>query len=282
MALSKYSQLKTPPIVNKPHQPSSFLFPKREFGKTNIVQRLFQAAWFKQWTWLHYSEDDAAFCFLCVKAYKENRQLWCKNFDPAFISTGFTNWKDASVKFRCHDTSNFHKEVVEKLITLPSCTIDVAESLSSAHKADKLLNRQLFMKILTNLQFLVRQSLPLRSDGDESDSNFIQLLMLRGLDDSRIKEWMQKKTNKHTSPEIQNELLQTMALHILTAIANNLQIAPFYTIIADETTDISNQEQLVVCMQWVDSELDVHEEFVGLQWLNQLEQTHCTEYSRMY
>ena len=69
------------------------------------------------------------------------------------------------------------------------------------------------MKILTNLQFLARQSLPLRGDGDESDSNFIQLLMLRGLDDSRIKEWMQKKINKYTSPEIQNELLQTMALH---------------------------------------------------------------------
>ena len=33
---------------------------------------------------------------------------------------------------------------------------------------------------------------------------------------------------------------------------------------ADETTDISNQEQLVVCMRWVDSELEVHEEFVGL------------------
>ena len=188
MALSKYSQLKTPPIANNPHQPSSFPFPKREFGKTKVVKRSFQAAWFKQWTWLHYSEeDDAAFCFLCVKAYKEDRKLSCKNLDPAFISTGFTNWKDASVKFRSHDTSNFHKEVVEKLVTLPSCTMDVAESLSSAHKADKLLNRQLFMKILTNLQFLARQSLPLRGDGDESNSNFIQLLMLRGADDPRVK-----------------------------------------------------------------------------------------------
>ena len=121
---------------------------------------------------MHYSEeDDAAYCYLCVIAYKVDRQLWCKNLDPAFISTGFTNWKDANVKLRCHDTSNFHKEVVEELITLPSCTINVAESLSSAHKADKLLNRQLFMKILANLQFLAGQSLPVCGDGDESDSN---------------------------------------------------------------------------------------------------------------
>ena len=75
---------------------------------------------------------------------------------------------------------------------------------------------------------------------------------------------MQKKTNKYTSPEIQNELLKIMALHVPRAIANNLHMAPFYTIMADETTDISNNEQLVVCMRWVDSQLEVHEEFVGL------------------
>lgn len=33
---------------------------------------------------------------------------------------------------------------------------------------------------------------------------------------------------------------------------------------ADETTDASNKEQLVVCLRHVDDDLEVHEDFVGL------------------
>lgn len=32
----------------------------------------------------------------------------------------------------------------------------------------------------------------------------------------------------------------------------------------DETSDISTQEQVVVVMRWVDGNLDVHEDFLGL------------------
>ena len=32
---------------------------------------------------------------------------------------------------------------------------------------------------------------------------------------------------------------------------------------ADETADVSNNEQLVICIRWVDEDLEVHEEFVG-------------------
>ena len=32
----------------------------------------------------------------------------------------------------------------------------------------------------------------------------------------------------------------------------------------DEITDVSNKEQLVNCFHWVDSNLEVHEEFAGL------------------
>ena len=249
MALSKYPriELSTPDVGDKPHQPHLFSFPKREFGKTVKVNRSFQAAWFKQYSWIHYGEEeDAAYCFLCIKAYKE-RKISVKNTDPAFISTGFRNWKYALIKFRTHDSSSCHREAVEKVLTLPKTTRDIAESLSSAHKADKLKNRQMLMKVLTNVQFLARQALPLRGDGNESDSNFIQLLLLGGKEDSYVAEWLQKKSNKYTSPEIQNEIIRIMALQVLREVADNLQSTPFYTIMADETTDCSNKEQFVVC-----------------------------------
>ena len=57
--------------------------------------------WFKQWNWIHYDENqDVAFCFPCLKAFKEEKKLTKANPDKAFISNGFANWKDACVKSR--------------------------------------------------------------------------------------------------------------------------------------------------------------------------------------
>ena len=41
----------------------------------------------------------------------------------------------------------------------------------------------------------------------------------------------------------------------------------YYTSLVDETTDISNSEQLVFCLRYVDDELISHENFIGLHSL---------------
>ena len=45
---------------------------------------------------------------------------------------------------------------------------------------------------------------------------------------------------------------------------------PFYTIMADEITDSSNKEQFVACFRWVDDELEVHEDFIGLHMVESI------------
>ena len=42
-----------------------------------------------------------------------------------------------------------------------------------------------------------------------------------------------------------------MALRGLQRIAASLQSASFFTVMADGTTDMSNVEQVVVCLRWV-------------------------------
>ena len=42
---------------------------------------------------------------------------------------------------------------------------------------------------------------------------------------------------------------------------------------ADEVTDTSNGEQLVVCMRWFDKEFQAHEDFIGLYKLDTLAAT---------
>ena len=48
----------------------------------------------------------------------------------------------------------------------------------------------------------------------------------------------------------QNEILQIMALKVLHGIANNIAESGYYSIMADESTDASNIEQLVICICW--------------------------------
>ena len=46
--------------------------------------------------------------------------------------------------------------------------------------------------------------------------------------------------------------------------ASSIRDAKYFTIMADEVTDASNREQVVVCFRWVGSDFEPHEDFVGL------------------
>ena len=52
-------------------------------------------------------------------------------------------------------------------------------------------------------------------------------VMLRSEDDARIEDWLQKKTDKYTAPDTQNELLKTQVLHY---VVQSIHLAPFFTI----------------------------------------------------
>ena len=62
----------------------------------------------------------------------------------------------------------------------------------------------------------------------------------------------------------QNAVLQIMALKVLHGIASDRAESGFYIIVADERTDVSNIEQLIICICWVDKEMTVCEECIGL------------------
>ena len=62
-----------------------------------------------------------------------------------------------------------------------------------------------------------------------------------------------------------------MALQVLRNIAARIQKAPFFAILVDETTDVSNEEQAVVIIRWVDDQLQVHQDFIGLYKLDTIE-----------
>ena len=75
---------------------------------------------------------------------------------------------------------------------------------------------------------------------------------------------VKEKKGKNTYPSLKNELIKIMGLSILRDIASNIHKGVFYTIMAEKITDSSNQEQFVLCLRWVDVDLNPHEEFICL------------------
>ena len=60
--------------------------------------------------------------------------------------------------------------------------------------------------------------------------------------------WIEKSYDKHMSLNAQNEILQIMALKVLRGIASDIAESGYFSIMADESTDASNFEQLVICI----------------------------------
>ena len=245
-----------------PNQPKKFSFPTRSFGKQGET-RSFKPGWFDSWPWLDYREvSDSVLCFYCSHANCSNllnKALYSKR-DESFVSKGFVNWKDACASFRKHELTGYHVDAV-RVVTKPQP--DVGEMLSKQHSKEKKLNGRMLLVIIQTLQFIGRQGIACRGHQDE-ESNFIQILKLRGHDQPEVRKWLNKRNEKYTSPEIQNELLSLMSCSILRSITTKLQQADFFTIMVGECVDISNNEQLAVCFRYVDPTLAVHEEFMGL------------------
>ena len=87
-------------------------------------------------------------------------------------STGISNWKDVIAKFTKHEGNCCHKDAILNTTT----TGDTSE-FYSPHNWQKTVGvAKKFLKLLSNVRFLSRQGLAFRGNGDESDSNFKQLI----------------------------------------------------------------------------------------------------------
>ena len=68
-------------------------------------------------------------------------------------------------------------------------------------------------------------------------------------------------------------MLKIMSLNVFLEIAANLQNGVWYTIMADEVTDASNCEQVIVFLRSIDEQLreEVRGELIGLHKVNQID-----------
>ena len=259
------SNVSTPyhPLVVSSSKKKQF-YSSKQHGKQKSHSRTIQSSWYKAHPWISVcSSDYKVYCATCRAAIEQNL-LNSKPTKSTFIHHGFNNWKKALEKFREHECSNMHKEATEKLAA-KTRGVGIDTKLNAQLGSDQEFHRKMLMKLLQAIQYLSRQGLPLRAHREDTESfsgNLYQLLLLQAKDCPEMISWLHQKD--YISPEIVNEIISSMGQCVLRNILADVSTALWYSIIVDEATDISHNEQMSLSVRWTDHSYDIHEYTLGL------------------
>ncbi|KAL4100983.1 hypothetical protein QTP88_021004 [Uroleucon formosanum] len=261
-----------------PKQPRLVCYPKIKFGKRI---RHFSSKWFDSYNWLEYSIiDNSAFCFPC--------RFFARNKDkPIFISVGFKNWKNQNSGLRKHNNSEEHmisNTMWMSYLDMKTLgNLSVASLINEGHKKLVLENQNYIKMIGRTLLYTAIQGIAQRGDNEEEScanrGNFIELLNLIGDISNEFKSKSKTLPNnaKYTSPQIQNEMFSIFNKMIRNKIIDELQKCQYFSIIVDETKDITKVEQLSVILRYY---LDgvVYERFMGFKAAQSLTASSLFQY----
>lgn len=209
------------------------------------------------------------------------------------MTIGFRTWNKCHGNHKSqnylqgHQESESHKEAISEYCSYKRKTENGSSSdkstilgmLSEAHARTVEENRH-YLKVICEVLLLTaqlkiaqRESKLHRSEDTDISSlsfgakagNFLSILATIAKHDSIVARKIQKgpQNAKYTHHSIQNTILHIMSSIVLKDIAMELSDAEYFSIMADETKDLSKKEVVSICIRYLFNN-SVHEEFVGL------------------
>ena len=138
-------------------------------------------------------------------------------------------------------------------------TGNVLDRIIVASDEEKRRNHEVIKTLIRSLYFLVKHRVP-------HTTTFNDLISLQADNGNEI-----KKQHLSTCPDnatylskaTSADLIECIGHHIDSSLLGGLKASPFYSIMADESTDISSKEELSVCGRWIENGKAV-EHFLGI------------------
>ncbi|KAL4085319.1 hypothetical protein QTP88_027178 [Uroleucon formosanum] len=191
--------------------------------------RRFTSRHYKVYNWIEYSvSKDEIFCFPC------------RHFSANIIASG--------------------KTAVQK-----NHSLSIANQVNNIRQQNIIENREHLKFLLKAVLFLSKQGLAFRghneSDISKNKGNFLEILDMFA--DDKIKLRLQARYGHYTSPEYQNDFISSIAQCTRQIILNSMNKFGVYTIMFDETKDLSKKEQMSFLIRFVDKELNICEKSIG-------------------
>lgn len=249
---------------------------------TKNKKRHFQKSWLDEFKWLAYSKYlNGAFCKNCVVFGPVSTIGKGSNLKVGqLIISPFQNWKSAKNVFLTHSNLQYHKLAMIKssnfLLTFDGKKDTIDFQVHKQRKKENIENKQKLCAIVETIIFCGRQELSYRGHKDygrlnlnepeHNDGNFRALLRFRArCGDDILKSHILKSGAKqmYTSPLIQNEIITLIGSTIQNYIIDRVKKSIFFTVLADETSDVQGIEQFSLCLRYVDDEQnEIREDFI--------------------
>ncbi|XP_011351324.2 zinc finger MYM-type protein 1-like [Ooceraea biroi] len=187
-----------------------------------------------------------------------------------------------------HATTQCHRDAIvssknfEKIMDRQQ--LSVHEALDSAYHKEVEENRVKLRSIISTILFCGQHDLPLRGKSDEG-SVFTDLLHFRiESRDKILKNHLESgaKNSLYISHQIQNDFIQTCSDVLKGKIIEEVKHASVFSVLADETADISGTEQLSIGVRYLRCDQKnkkpiICEEFLGFVSLQALNSKSISE-----
>ena len=112
----------------------------------------------------------------------------------------------------------------------------------------------------------------------ENEGNLIQLLKMQSHNCPNLEHWLE--THNYLSHNIVDKMISLLGTTLLHSLLSKIHTTMWFSIIADETCDVSNHEQLTLCIRWVDDDYSVHEDFIGMVYVHSTTSDSCSLYTK--
>lgn len=288
----KYDVIKNPWIP-----PANYKFPYSEHKKKGKNEKRYLShKHLNEFEWVVYSDiNKGLFCKYCVffsDHSGNNRQLLQRLVKKPLISFAKIMGNDGDLS--AHNKIMYHRNAVSssenfcKIYENPNTSITNRLAVNRAKTVED--NRNRLRPIIRTIIFLGRQNIPLRGNNEDvnitenivnNDGNFRQLIKYRSEYDFVLAEHLKnaKSNATYISKTTQNQIIEACGLEINNIILKRIEEAKYYSIIFEETTDISTVSQLSICLPYVFNN-ERHEDFI--EFLNVHETAFSEQNSQEY
>lgn len=274
-------------LENHWYPPEDYVFPHSEHNRNNNKARKRYPSFkhLKSYNWLVLSDLCRGlfckYCFQFAPSTASNNQLNLLVKKP-LITFAKLDGQDGTLN--THSSNKYHHNAVQSgkifLQTYLCPEKDIINQVCSQRVQQIKDNRERLRPIIESLIFCGRQNIALRGhrddgslidiDGDDNvsitsnEGNFREVLRLRiRSGDEKLKKHIETTSSRSTyiGKNIQNDILNCIGKVIKTHVVDNVKKAGIYSIMFDETTDISCTEQLTLVLRYVINN-EIHEDFV--------------------
>ena len=218
--------------------------------------RFCQKEWLIKHDWLMYNREKLAlFCDYCTRYPEQGKS---SPFIFSDDSPGLKNWKKAVERIEEH--RKCHSKAAMAMAVKKQTEISdlVYEEKNRSIQEER---REGLAAHLDTVRVLLRQGLPLRGHTDE-ESNVYQFNKDKSRHVPGLRRLMNEK--KYMSHEVLEEQEKDLVLSARNEPINEIRNAKFFSIICDESTDMSKTGQLTFSVRYCSYEYEVKDAFIGI------------------